>query len=233
LDKPIKSAEKEMKIKATPGQPERAQARPAVAENAVRPASQESIKAGGKEVKLHPAAVKKADKATVTRDSAGELNQLPGLHNMPVSLERPGADKPVMSKSQIDLIANHLAGQINSGSSSLEVDLQPEALGKIKLMFQMEDGSLTVRIIAHTEEAHHLLDASLQSMKENLSQQGIKISDMSLDLANQEKQGNQTGSGHKEAGRPAKMFGDQKESYENTGIWEQTSTQYSRLNILA
>jgi hypothetical protein len=126
-----------------------------------------------------------------------------------------------------------MAEQMNQGSSLLEIDLQPEALGRIKLMFQIEDGSLTVRIIAHTEEAHHLLDANLQSMKDNLHQQCIKITDLNLDLANQERQVIKPGMNIQETGRPVKKLADRKESYVSIGMGEPNPVQYSRLNILA
>jgi flagellar hook-length control protein FliK len=127
----------------------------------------------------------------------------------------------------------NLAGQIKSGASSLEINLQPESLGKIKLMLQMNEGSLSVRIIAHTEETRNLLDSSLQNIKDSLSQLGINLNDMSVDLANQEKHGNQTGSGYREESKPGKLFGESKESYDNIGIREQSSLQSNRLNILA
>jgi len=100
-------------------------------------------------------------------------------------------------------------------------------------MFQMDDGSLSVRIIAHSEETRNLLDASLQNIKETLNQQGIKVDDMSLDLANQEKHGNQNGSSYREASRTFAMMGEKKESHNHTDNWEQNSTQNRRLNILA
>lgn len=203
-----------------------------IAESAVN-VKQKVGQAGQVEAGLRLAIEKTTDKASETGKFFSEFNQPSGLQNIQVNLQPPGAVKPVMTKSSLEQITNYMAEQMNQGSSRLEIDLQPEALGRIKLMFQIEDGSLTVRIIAHTEEAHHLLDANLQSMKDNLHQQGIKITDLNLDLANQERQGNQTGHEYQETGRPVKKLADRKESYVSIGMGEPNPVQYSRLNILA
>ena len=194
-------------------------------------ATKKSVQASGEEVKIKNTIGKKAEIAA--SDTAVKLDLQPSLSNVQAATERPRTERTVMSKSQIDFIASNLAGQINSGTSSLEINLQPESLGKIKLMFQMDDGTLSVRIIAHAEETRNLLDASLQNIKESLNQQGIKVNDMSLDLANQEKHGNQNGSGYREASKPLPMMVEKKESYNHSEIWEQNSSQYRRLNILA
>ena len=231
IEETARSTDKENKNLASIGQQDSGSAESAVTDITTKSVTKRSVKANGDEVKISNTAGKKTD--IPARDTAGETNLQPSLNNIQVATERPKSDKKVMSKSQIDFIASNLAGKINSGTSSLEINLQPESLGKIKLMFQMDDGSLSVRIIAHSEETRNLLDASLQNIKESLNQQGIKVDDMSLDLANQQKHGNQSGSGYREASRTMGMIAEKKESYNNTEIWEQNSSQYSRLNILA
>jgi flagellar hook-length control protein FliK len=193
--------------------------------------TKKTLQTGGDEVKVKYTATKKADMAS--SDTTVKLDLQPSLHNIQAATERSRPERTGMSKSQIDFIANHLAGQINSGTSSLEINLQPESLGKIQLMFQMDEGSLSVRIIAHAEETRNLLDASLQSIKESLSQQGIKVNDMSLDLAQQEKHGNHSGNGYREASKPIVLMGEKKDSCNQNEIWQQNPTHYRRLNILA
>jgi flagellar hook-length control protein FliK len=222
--KPIKAAEQKV------GEAVEAK----VAGSTTKPVNNETIKLTVDEVKLIKVAGKKVSEAAEAQDAAGEVNQLqPNINNSQAIMEKPEAGKSIMSKSQIDFIVTNLAGQIKSGASSLEINLQPESLGKIKLMLQMNEGSLSVRIIAHTEETRNLLDSSLQNIKDSLSQLGINLNDMSVDLANQEKHGNQTGSGYREESKPGKLFGESKESYDNIGIREQSSLQSNRLNILA
>jgi flagellar hook-length control protein FliK len=228
----VNSTDKDSTIKTTFNQPEIDTTKPAVAERTIKPANKSHDKSSGNEGAINIAG-KKADKEVKTQNPAGELIQQTSLNNVQGNIQRTKTDKTIMSKSQIDSIVKHLTGQINSGTSSLEVDLQPEALGKIKLMLQMDDGSLTVRIIAHTEEAHGLLDASLQNIKDGLNQQGIKVDNLSLDLAGQERHGNQSGNSYSESGRSAKSFSEKKENYDNTVIGEYNPQQHNRLNILA
>lgn len=189
--------------------------------------------ANGNESRFSGSGEKNANQAGEILDSSGKFAPMPSLYSSPAIGEKSRADQPLMANSQIDLITNNMANHIKQGSSNLEIDLHPEALGKIKLMFQLEDGSLMVRIIAHTEEACHLLDANLQSIKDGLSQQGIKISDMSLDLANQQGGGNQTSNEHRESGRPARTYRETPENHDAGRTEEPALSQHSRLNLLA
>jgi len=199
-----------------------------------KPASDNTVKQTGDEVKTVKAAGKKVSEGAESQDVTGNINQLqPNINNSQVFMEKPGAGKSIMSKSQINIIVTKLAGQIKSGASSLEINLQPESLGKIKLMLQMNEGCLSVQIIAQTEETRNLLNSSLQNIKDSLNQQGINLNDMSVNLANQEQQGSQTGSGYREKSKSGHLFAGVKESYDNLGIKEQNALQSNILNILA
>ena len=221
-----------------------------VSGSTAKPISNETVKPVGDESKLVKAEGKQASEAEEVKSvkpeikgsHSGEAKDTPGevgraqsdINSSQVSTGKTEADKSIMSKSQVDSIVSNMAGQIKNGASSLEVNLKPEYLGKIKLMLELIDGSLSVRIVAQTGEALNLLNSSLQSIKDSLELQGIKLTEMSVDLANQEKQGKQTGNGYKEESKPGNLFRGSKESYDSIGSWEQNPAQsYNLLNILA
>ncbi|HWQ75910.1 MAG TPA: flagellar hook-length control protein FliK [Syntrophomonas sp.] len=144
------------------------------------------------------------------------------------------AGKPFTAPSAIDYIAARIAGQVKNGVNSLEISLKPEYLGKLKLQLLSHEGSLSVNIVAHTGETLNLINANLHYIKDSLDQQGIKLTDMNVNLANQERQDSQAGNGYREEGRTGNWQSKSQESFENTPHWEQkSSSNHNLLNILA
>ena len=86
-------------------------------------------------------------------------------------------------KSQLNFISNHLTTQIKNGISSMELVRQPEHLGKIQMLLQSSDGIVSVQILAQTSEALNLLNANSHSIKDAIEQQGIKLNDVNINLA--------------------------------------------------
>ncbi len=84
--------------------------------------------------------------------------------------------------------------QIKSGASSIELTLQPEHLGKIQMLLQSNEGTISVQILAQTSEALTLLNANSHSIKDAIEQQGIKLNDVNINLA----QDNQSQPNHHE-----------------------------------
>ena len=99
-----------------------------------------------------------------------------------------------LSKPQLSSITNHMITQIKSGASSIELTLQPEHLGKIQMLLQSNEGTISVQILAQTSEALTLLNANSHSIKDAIEQQGIKLNDVNINLA----QDNQSQPNHHE-----------------------------------
>ncbi len=55
------------------------------------------------------------------------------------------------------------------------IQLKPEKLGRIKLKITVEDGVITGKIIAETNEARELLDMGFQDLKEEFERSGITV----------------------------------------------------------
>jgi flagellar hook-length control protein FliK len=138
-----------------------------------------------------------------------------------------------LSQSQIDSIVTNIVQQIQGKAPSLEINLKPDSLGRIKLVLQSNDGLLSINIIAQNSDAVNLLNSNMQNIKDNLDQQGIKLHHMEANMASSDGQGNQTGSGNR--GKPQSESSLRK-SYENNGILQDkdhTPILPYKLNILA
>ena len=152
-----------------------------------------------------------------------------GLSHM-TKITEPNLEKTMLSQSQTDLIVTKMVDQIKSGPGSLEVSLKPEYLGKLNILFQSNEGSILIKVVAQNVDAVNLLNSSLQNIKENLEQQGIKVQQIEVNLANQEKHGNQTGYS-RDGTKHQNSFG--KPKFSNYEPRETISLLPYKLNILA
>ena len=145
------------------------------------------------------------------------------------------SEKNLLSRNQTDLLVSKMIEQIKVAPSSLEVSLKPEYLGKINILVTSNEGLISVNIIAKNGEAMSMLNSNLQSIKDNLEQQGIRLDQMDVNLANQEKQNNQGGSGYREQLQAMKLSekANLMTDYANYPIGEQTSSVSYEINILA
>jgi len=143
-------------------------------------------------------------------------------------------EKAMLGKSQADFFVSKMIEQIKIAPSSLEVSLKPEYLGKVNILVQSIDGVIAVNVIAQNSEALNLLNSNLQNIKDSLEQQGIKVQQLEVNLANQEKQGNQSGSSYK-GEKPIVQAAESLNAAEYGSILdsEQSSLLSHKLNLLA
>jgi flagellar hook-length control protein FliK len=153
------------------------------------------------------------------------------------SAETSGANpgKTILSKSQTDLIVSKMIEQIKVAPSRLEVSLKPEYLGKINILVTSNEGKISVNIIAQNGEVMSLLNSSLQTIRNNIEQQGIRLDQMDVNLANQEKQDNQSGSRYREPTQATPLFekSNLTTEYPNHIAVEQRSLRSYEVNLLA
>ncbi|HLC42527.1 MAG TPA: flagellar hook-length control protein FliK, partial [Methylomirabilota bacterium] len=78
---------------------------------------------------------------------------------------------------------------VESGRTEARLHLEPPDLGAVRIQMVMDQQSLSLRFHAGSETTRALLEASLGELRDNLSQQGISVGQMSVgltfDLANQ------------------------------------------------
>lgn len=64
---------------------------------------------------------------------------------------------------------------VKADTSSFELQLNPEHLGKINLQVAAKNGVVTAQIATETIEAKEILEAQLSTLKETLNNQGVKV----------------------------------------------------------
>lgn len=80
---------------------------------------------------------------------------------------------------QIRNIANQIIEQIKvvirPTQTSLEIQLNPEHLGKVNLNIVSKEGALTAQFTAQNQIAKEAIESNIQLLRENLENQGIKV----------------------------------------------------------
>ena len=64
---------------------------------------------------------------------------------------------------------------ISSESTSLEMNLNPENLGRVSLNIQSKDGVMTAQITAENDTARAAIESQLQILKDNIEAQGVRV----------------------------------------------------------
>lgn len=82
---------------------------------------------------------------------------------------------PVRGEDVINQIVEQVRVQMNQDTTSLEMQLYPEHLGKIQIHVVSKDGIMTARIVAETEAAKQAIENGLTNLKESMQEQNLKV----------------------------------------------------------
>ena len=77
-----------------------------------------------------------------------------------------------------------LADQIAKGSESFELQLEPESFGKVRVNVSLESSNVEVKMVAENSAAVLVLKGSENILQNIAEQNGLKLSDYSVDMQN-------------------------------------------------
>lgn len=71
-------------------------------------------------------------------------------------------------------------------TTALEIQLEPESLGKVSLTVASKAGSVTAHLVVQNEVAREAIESQVSTLKESMNQQGIKIEAIEVTVASKE-----------------------------------------------
>jgi len=71
----------------------------------------------------------------------------------------------------------------NHKLSELSIDLKPEFLGKLTIKVMVEEGIVTARFIAESQQVRQMLETNLNTLRHNLEAQGIRVDRTEVSVA--------------------------------------------------
>lgn len=113
-------------------------------------------------------------------------------------LDRQGLSEQISPTQIIDQIIDTAKVTINRQTTSMEMTLNPESLGKINLNISVREGVVTANIVAQNEVVKEAIESQILTLKENFNEQGIKVEAVTVTVEshtfNPEEGNGQTGS---------------------------------------
>lgn len=151
----------------------------------------------------------KKDSGLTRRDSSGKAVNVPGRNEMvpsqPFELETQvnrtqgfDAQNPadMEQSSESAKLTRNIFGQIAQkakltlapGVTEMQIQLKPEVLGKLNLTITSENGQVTAKFNAESHTVKAIIEANLGSLKDALTQQGVKVDQLLVDIGAQTHQ---------------------------------------------
>lgn len=94
--------------------------------------------------------------------------------------------EPVDAKDLIQQIVKKAEVMLKSDISEMKMQLKPEFLGKMLIKVTIEEGAVVTRIITENQHVKQVLEANLNSLRQNLEANGMKVekTEVSVQLFN-------------------------------------------------
>ncbi|MBO5484169.1 MAG: flagellar hook-length control protein FliK [Lachnospiraceae bacterium] len=108
------------------------------------------------------------------------------VENLTQSVSRE--DTPVTAKMQqmIDIV-NQVVERINTSihedTTTMEMQLNPESLGKVLLSVSNKNGVMTASFTVQTEEAREALESQMHTLRDNLEQKNLKVESVEVSVS--------------------------------------------------
>ncbi len=114
----------------------------------------------------------------------GDLNG----HVTKLSLNKAADFNKIMNQkmTQDQQIVNQVkeaaSGNLTKGTKSVNIILRPEHLGRVNVNLISNNGVLTAQFTAQNQQAADALNKNIETLKQNLIDQGIKVNDISVKI---------------------------------------------------
>ena len=86
----------------------------------------------------------------------------------------------------IEQIAKQVRVTVSAAATSMEMQLNPENLGKIYLNITEKEGAVRAQLAAQNQTVKEALDTHVAEQRQSLSQQGIKVDAIEVTVASHE-----------------------------------------------
>lgn len=90
--------------------------------------------------------------------------------------------QPHIEKNILDQIAKKLNGSAHLNGEEISIQLDPENLGKVRVALGLKDGLMNAKIGVENEHVKKIVEENLQTLRDSLENQGIKIQGMEVNV---------------------------------------------------
>jgi flagellar hook-length control protein FliK len=119
----------------------------------------------------------------------GSLSQTEVVYQAPEEIAPAAEENSYLSIDTMDLIeqiAEHVRVSVSEGTSSMELQLNPENLGKVYLQVTAKEGVVNATIAASNEAVRAALEAQVADLRQSMNQAGVKVDAIEVTVASHE-----------------------------------------------
>ncbi|MBE5929604.1 MAG: hypothetical protein E7268_00910 [Lachnospiraceae bacterium] len=169
---------------------------------------------GNDQTERHTAQAKKdGDTITVSTETDADVRQvfIDALANHAVSQT---GEADLAAAAQVREIANQIMEQIKitirPEQTNMELQLNPEHLGRVNLTITEKEGMMTAQFTTQTEVAKEAIESQMTALRESLQNQGIKVEAIEVTVSEfgfeRDRQSEEHGNGEPEKRRKSGSF---------------------------
>lgn len=103
------------------------------------------------------------------------LQNLTGVHGQDAEQVQLQAERIEQMHKIVTQVVEQIKVLVKPDTTSMEIQLNPESLGKVSLSVMAKHGQITASFIAQNEAAQKALESQVQVLRENLQEQGLKV----------------------------------------------------------
>lgn len=96
-----------------------------------------------------------------------------------------GMERIQQMQEIVNQVVERIKVVIGSDSTNMEIQLNPEHLGKVNLSVISKNGEMTASFTVENQLAKEALESQMSTLRENLSEQGIKVEAIEVTVAQQ------------------------------------------------
>lgn len=128
------------------------------------------------------------DSQSGSRPAAESENALPAFVDRLTQAFEPGTEnaeiRQVSMQEIVDQVVNHIRIRVLPQTTSMELQLNPESLGRVHLSVSSNQGVATATLTVQNEMAKEALESQLVVLRENLESQGLKVESVEVNVSN-------------------------------------------------
>jgi flagellar hook-length control protein FliK len=173
------------------------------------------------------AAAQGGSQSVTSSSSLSSTTQSPATQNASNGAEsksqvaRPNSGTSISPYQEVKLVQRVLRGleQLGDGGGQVKLRLHPPELGSLQLSLRMESGQMFAKLEVETTAARDTLLSNVQTLKDRLADQGIKVESFDVQLSTDSSGSGSSGSSLQQNGNP-----------NANSSWENATSRYAQVN---
>ena len=126
-------------------------------------------------------------------------------------IQQVGVEQVQVMREIVNQVVEQIKIAIKPQATSMELQLNPENLGKVELTVVSKNGLLTASFTAENQIAKEALESQMQVLKDNLNNQGVKVEAIEVNVSQFGfKQNTESGTDAQSQSRQQKKSGNRR-----------------------